>query len=94
MQGGVFGYASMFSPWMMGAVMFGQGMSGVVCNFIWLICLIILPASTEGLNDNDFIGCMIYFSIASGILCVCVILFFINEKTEYTWYFLKKASMA
>lgn len=80
----------MFPPVMMGAVMFGQGMSGVVCNFIRVIFVIALPSKPG--SSNDFVGCIIYFTLASMILLVCVVLFFVNEKTEYTKFYLMKAA--
>jgi hypothetical protein len=43
LQGGTFGYGAMFPPIMMGAVMFGQGASGIICNIIRIFLIIILP---------------------------------------------------
>lgn len=86
LQGGVFGYSAMFPPVMMGAVMFGQGASGVVCIFIRVIFVIALPSKPG--SSNDFIGCIIYFAIASAILLVCVFLYYVNEKTDYAKYYI------
>lgn len=82
----------MFPPEMMGAVMFGQGASGVVCIFIRVIFVVALPSSKE--SNNDFIGTLIYYGLASGILIISVFLFFANEKTEYASFYLNRAARA
>jgi len=90
----VFGYAAIFPPKMMGAIMLGQGLSGSICNLIRIICVLILPPSSDPSNNNDFVGCLIYFSLASAILILCVVLFIANEKTEYAKFYLKKTQVA
>ena len=65
-----------------------------MCNAIRIICVIALPPSSDPSNNNDFIGCLIYFSLASAILILCVVLFIANEKTEYAKFYLKKTQIA
>jgi len=93
LQGGVFGFAGMFPFKYMGGVMIGQGFSGIVMNFFRMICLLIFPPKSSDKDDkSDFYGCLIYFSIASLIVIVCIICFYVVVNTEFARYYLNKAS--
>ena len=81
-QGGVFGYVAMFPPQLMGVCMFGQGFAGALCNLIRIGCVAGMPPSDD--NDNDFIGSLIYFCLASVVLILGIILFIINERQDFT----------
>lgn len=50
----------------MGAVMFGNGMSGIILNALRAICLAIFPP-VKG-SDNNFKGSLVYFILAAIIL--------------------------
>jgi len=56
----------MLPPKYMGAIMFGNGISGITCNVINVITLLALP-------DNDFLGAIIYFALAAIVVVCCVI---------------------
>lgn len=57
-QGGIFGFAGIFPFKYMGAVMLGNGFSGLSMNAFRMICLAIFPPSNESVStdDNAFIG--------------------------------------
>lgn len=94
-QGGAFGYAAIYPPAMMGALMFGQGFSGTVCNIVRMICLAILPPNQDAKEDmNAYYGCLIYFSIAALILIACIVLFYSLQNTSYAKFYIRKASKA
>lgn len=58
----------------MGAIMFGNGLSGITLNFLRAITLAIYPpSSTEGDNDNNYKGSLIYFILAAVILVFCAV---------------------
>lgn len=80
---------------MMGAIMFGQGSAGIVCNILMMICLAALPPE-EGVDDdkNEFYGCLIYFSIATLILVLCIVFYFTLMKTNYAQFYIRRAAMA
>ena len=96
LQGGVFGFAAMFPPKMMGSVMLGQGLSGLVVNVVRIICLVILPpdqTAERGQDMNMFYGCLIYFAIASSMIIACIFLYFMLVKTDYAKFYMNKISM-
>lgn len=66
-QGGVFGFAGIFPFKYTGAVMLGNGLSGLSMNLFRMITLLIFPPSdNDDPNDHSaFIGCLIYFIIAN-----------------------------
>ena len=66
LQSTVFGMAGMLPPSYMGAVMFGNGISGITCNLINCITLVAFP-------DDQFLGSLIYFILAAIMLVLCVI---------------------
>jgi solute carrier family 29 (equilibrative nucleoside transporter), member 1/2/3 len=63
-QASTFALSGMLPPKYMGAVMFGQGISGIVLNFCRAICLLAIP-------DNAFLGALVYFILAALILLIC-----------------------
>eukprot|EP00343_Euplotes_focardii_P007156 CAMPEP_0205819138 /NCGR_PEP_ID=MMETSP0206-20130828/1382_1 /ASSEMBLY_ACC=CAM_ASM_000279 /TAXON_ID=36767 /ORGANISM="Euplotes focardii, Strain TN1" /LENGTH=307 /DNA_ID=CAMNT_0053112353 /DNA_START=439 /DNA_END=1362 /DNA_ORIENTATION=+ len=93
-QGGIFGFAGIFPPRYTGAVMFGNGFSGLAMNILRMCTLLAFPPKEieEGKHDNTaFIGCMIYFAIASLIIILCIVGYFYVLKTEFAQYYMKKA---
>lgn len=58
--------AAMLPPKYIGALMLGNGISGITCNVINCITLVIFP-------DNLFLGSMVYFVIAAIVLILCVV---------------------
>lgn len=70
-QGSVFALAGMFPGKYIGAVMFGNGVSGITMNALRAICLAIFPP-IKG-SDNNFKGSIIYFILAAVILVVSAI---------------------
>jgi equilibrative nucleoside transporter 1/2/3 len=92
-QGGLFGFASMFPGQYTGAVMLGNGLSGLSMNVLRMITLAAFPPAEEGdkSNNKDFIGSMIYFAIASLIVICCIFGFFYVLKTPFAHYYIKQA---
>eukprot|EP00347_Sterkiella_histriomuscorum_P015986 403354936 len=89
-QGSVFGLAGMFPFKYMGAVMFGNGLSGITLNILRAITLAALPPITG--SDNNFKGSLIYFILASVILIICAIGMVFFMKMNFVIYYVKKAS--
>ena len=94
-QGGVFGIGSVFPPEIMGAIMFGQGSAGIVCNILMAFCLLVLPPEDDipaGEKDrNSFYGTILYYVIASVFVVACIVIYFSFMKTRYAQYYLNKA---
>jgi hypothetical protein len=72
----------------MGALMFGQGFSGVVINLIRAFCLLGFPT---GDPDNDFKGALIYFILAALILIACSIGHIVFQRMPFAIYYIRKA---
>ena len=81
-QGGIFGFAGIFPFKYTGAVMLGNGFSGLAMNGFRMICLAIFPPSndTSSSDDNAFIGWLIYFAIASLLVICCIFWIFLGLK--------------
>jgi hypothetical protein len=56
----------------MGAVMFGNGLSGITLNILRAITLAAFPPGVEG-SDNNFLGSLVYFILAAIILVIAAI---------------------
>lgn len=63
-QSSTFALGGMLPPKYIGAIMFGQGISGIVLNICRAICLLAIP-------DNSFLGALVYFILAALLLVVC-----------------------
>lgn len=81
-QGQVFGLASILPEKYMGAVMLGNGYSGIVMNVLKAILMAILPGV-----DNMYLSALIFFIIASSILLICAASFSILNQTEFFTYY-------
>lgn len=90
-QGGVFALAGMFPGKYMGAVMFGNGISGIAMNALKAICLAAFPPTVDG-SDGDFKGCLIYFILASAILVMASIGMVVFMKLPFAQYYIRKAT--
>jgi hypothetical protein len=89
-QGSVFGLGGMLPGKYMGAVMFGNGLSGIAINFLRAICLAIFPPK-EGSN-NSFYGALVYFILAAILLIICAVCFAIFIRLPFTVYYINKAT--
>lgn len=65
-QGSVFGLAGMLPGKYMGAVMLGNGLSGISLNILRAITIGIFPPRKG--SDNNFKGSLVYFILAAIIL--------------------------
>jgi phosphatidylglycerophosphate synthase len=81
-QGQVFGLASILPEKYMGAVMLGNGYSGITMNLLKAILMFILPG-----KDNMYRSALIFFVLASMILLLCSASFTILNTTEYFIYY-------
>ena len=61
-QGGLFGFASIFPSKYLGIMMTAQALSSVILNFVKIFCIIILPPDNDkGKNDmNTYYNSIIY----------------------------------
>jgi len=74
-QGGMFGFASMFPPKYMSALMVGQGVNGMLLNSVKMMLLSVYP-SNESLKDKDmnsFYNSLIFLTVFGLILCTCLV---------------------
>ena len=90
-QSSSYGIASMLPPKYMGAVMFGNGFSGIILNVVRAITIVAFP-STDA--NSNFLGAMVYFVLAAVILLGCVACSFIVFNIPFVMYYLKKANDA
>jgi hypothetical protein len=88
-SGTIFGLGGMLPRKYMGALMFGQGFSGVIINILRAFCLLGFPT---GDPENDFKGALIYFILAACILVVCSIGHIIFQKMPFAIYYIRKAN--
>lgn len=65
-QSSTFALGGMLPGKYMGAIMFGNGISGITLNVCRAICLIAIP-------DDFYLGSLIYFILAALIMVVCAI---------------------
>lgn len=87
--GGLFGIASSFPLKYTSAVMFGNGIAGLIMNASRALWLVIFPPDNNNKDDkNNFYGCMVYFSIACVILVCCIFSYFVMRKTEFAQFYL------
>ena len=75
-QGQVFGLSSIFPPKYVGAVMLGNGLSGICMNGLKAILFAIIP-------DQLFVVALIFFIIAGLVLLLCALLFRMTETNEF-----------
>jgi equilibrative nucleoside transporter 1/2/3 len=80
-QNTIFGLAGMLPPKYMGAVMLGNGLSGITCNLINCITLAAFP------NDL-FLGSIVYFVIAACMLIVCLFCKLVLRQNEFSQYYI------
>ena len=69
----------------MGAIMFGQGISGISINLVRAICLIVIP-------DNSYLGALIYFSLAALILLFSAFANWKFQHLAFVKYYIQKAN--
>ena len=89
-QGSVFGLAGMLPGKYMGAVMFGNGLSGITINVVRAICLSIFPPKTG--SNNNFYGALVYFILAAVILVFASVAFIYFIKLPVIQYYIRKAT--
>jgi hypothetical protein len=74
----------------MGAVMFGNGVSGITLNVLRAICLAAFPPVIG--SDNNFKGSLVYFSLAAAILVFAALGIVIFFRLPFSKYYIKKAT--
>ena len=92
-QVGIYGFAGVFPPKYTGAVMIGNGLSGLSMNIFRMSTLVAFPPKEieEGETDNTaFIGCIIYFAITSLILIMSIFGYFYISNTEFAQFYMKR----
>jgi hypothetical protein len=66
----------MLPPKYMGAIMFGNGLSGITCNLLNCITLVAFP-------DDEFLGSLVYFILSAIVLILCAIGQFVLKKNDF-----------
>lgn len=89
-QGSVFGLAGMLPFKYMGAVMFGNGLSGITMNLLRAITLAAFPPVIG--SDNNFKGSLVYFILASVILVVAALSLIFFFKLPLVQFYIRKAT--
>lgn len=74
----------------MGAVMFGNGLSGIAINTLRAICLLIFPPDSK--TNNAYYGALVYFILASILLIICAFSFVVFMKMPFVKYYINKAT--
>ena len=74
----------------MGAVMFGNGVSGIGTNILRAATLKIFPADDD--NNNMFIGALTTFMFAFVVLAACAIATLCLTKNKFAQYYLKRGT--
>ena len=94
-QGGLFGFASIFPPKYIAIMMTSQAISAVILNFTKIFCIIVLPPDDKkGADDmNIFYNSLIYISVGTLILIGCIIGFNVSNNLEFVRYYVAKAKM-
>ena len=81
-QGSVYGLAGILPGEYTGAVMFGNGISGVATNGLGMLFLAINPGV-----DNLYSNSLYFFITSSCVLLVCAYSFTVLQKNEYFKYY-------
>ena len=89
-QGSVFGLGGMLPGKYMGAIMFGNGLSGITLNVLRAITLAVYPPVAG--SDNNYKGSLIYFILASVILVICAIGMVVFMRLPLAQYYIRKAT--
>jgi hypothetical protein len=94
-QGGLFGFASVFPSSCMGVMMIGQGINGLILNIIKMILLASLPPDEEkGPDDkNSYFDSVIYLTVAICILVLCIVGYRYMMSLEFTKYHVLKSQL-
>ena len=69
----------------MGAIMFGNGLSGISLNVVRMICLVSIP-------NNDYLGSLVYFILAAILLVFCAFAMWRFLQLEFVKYHITKAN--
>jgi phosphatidylglycerophosphate synthase len=80
----VFGLASILPEKYMGAVMLGNGYSGITMTVLKAILMAILPG-----KDNMYKSALIFFILACCILLICSAAFTVLNRQEFFIYYKK-----
>ena len=83
-QGQVFGTGGILPPKYIGAVMFGNGLSGITVNLIKILLNIVLPGP-----ENLFKSSLVFYVISALILLGCSVAFSVMEKNVFYKYYKK-----
>jgi len=84
-QSSTFALGGMLPPKYIGAIMFGQGISGIVLNLCRAICLLAIP-------NNPFLGALVYFILAALFLVVCSFAHMRFQQFPFVKYYIKLAT--
>jgi hypothetical protein len=71
----------------MGAVMFGNGCSGIIMNLLKILILSVLPGGDENIFKNELIFC----TLAAIILVFCSIGFSVLQNNKFYLHYKNKA---
>ena len=94
-QGGLFGFVSIFPPKYIAIMMTSQAFSAVLLNFAKIIWIVAVPPdNTKGAEDmNIFYDSLIYLTVGFVILVSWIIGFNLIYELEYAKYFISKSKL-
>lgn len=84
LQPSMMGFSSMFPPSYNQAVMFGQGVSGVVACVANIIVQAALPGSVDA-------SAKVYFAVSAASIAACLVTFLYILRLDFTQYYVRKA---
>jgi solute carrier family 29 (equilibrative nucleoside transporter), member 1/2/3 len=85
-QASVFALAAGLPFKYMGAVMLGNGISGIGSNSVRALTLVIWPADEK--EENQFIGALVFCILAACYMVICALAQLYLRKNEYAMYHL------
>ena len=72
----------------MGAVMFGNGLSGIGTNILRSLTLLIWPSDKN--ENNEFYGALALYLLAAFIIGMCSVASSLLKKNEFATFYLSK----
>lgn len=73
-QGGMFGFASIFPPQYLSIMMVGQGVNGMLLNSVKMLLLVVLPPDENDPQDvNSYVDSLIFLGVFGVILIAAMV---------------------
>lgn len=91
-ENGVCGFVAILPNQYVSAIMVGMGISGLMFNFIRIICIIALPPEENNADDkNLYYGCLIFFATSILFWLICSAASIYAFHTDFARYYIEKS---